>query len=143
MYVTWNNVQHRLFLHQFENKYTIFWVEVVSDLTCEFYYCVDISLNQILTTSVHLVQWHRGFFLGGGFKGLCTFITQNNHFTWCSDTMIVYSGSLTQMSIIKTHKIWDPGAVTLELFSWEFQTTDHSYQHKYLKSTCLLIMGWM
>ena len=75
--MTWDTVQHGMFYHQFENKDTIFRVEVVSDLAYELYSCVDISVNQILTKYGHLVQWHRDLFLGS-FKGLCTVTTQKN-----------------------------------------------------------------
>ena len=50
------------FSHPFDNKDTIFRVEVVSDLAYEFCSCVDISVNYILTKYGHLVQWYGGFF---------------------------------------------------------------------------------
>ena len=56
MHVTWKTVQHGQFLHKFENKDTIFCVEVVSHLTYEFCSCIDIAVNQILTKSGHLFQ---------------------------------------------------------------------------------------
>ena len=107
MHMTWNTMQHGLFPHPFENKDIFFCVEVVSDLAYEFCCGVDISVNQILTKYGHLVQWHRDFF-GGSFKGKCTVINQNNQVTCCSDTAIVYSGSLKRPSIIKIHKNLGP-----------------------------------
>ena len=65
MHVTCNTVQHGRFPHPFE-KNTIFRVELVSGLTYEFCSCIDIAVNQILTKSAHLVQWHYDFFRGGG-----------------------------------------------------------------------------
>ena len=56
MHVTWNTVQNGLFTHPFENKDTLFRVEVVYDLAYEFCSCVDISVNQILTKFGYLVQ---------------------------------------------------------------------------------------
>ena len=56
MHVTWNTVQNGLFTHPFENKDTLFRVEVVSELAYEFYSCDDISVNQILTKYGNLVQ---------------------------------------------------------------------------------------
>ena len=55
MHVTWNTVHHSLFPHPLKAD-TLFWVEVVSELTYEFFSCVDIVLNQILTKSGNLVQ---------------------------------------------------------------------------------------
>ena len=55
MYLTWNTVQHGRFTHTFENKDTLLWVEVVSDLAYAFCYCVDIAANKILTKPGHLV----------------------------------------------------------------------------------------
>ena len=49
-------MQHGIFNHPFENTDTLFRVEVVSDLAYEFYSCVDISVNQILTKYSQLVQ---------------------------------------------------------------------------------------
>ena len=100
MHLTWNTVQNGMFYHPFKNKITIFRVAVVSDLAYEFCSCVDISVNHILTISGHFMQWHRDCFLGT-FKLLCTVITQNNQGTWCSDTVIIYSGSLKRPIIIK------------------------------------------
>ena len=56
MTVTWNTVQHGMFYKPFENKDTILLEEVVYDLYYEFCSCADISVNQILKKSEHLVQ---------------------------------------------------------------------------------------
>ena len=56
MHVTWNNVQHGRFSYQFENKDTIFQVEVLSDLAYELCSCVEILVNEILTKYGNLVQ---------------------------------------------------------------------------------------
>ena len=45
MHVTYKNVPRGLFYHPFENKDTIFWVEVVTELANEFCSCVDILVN--------------------------------------------------------------------------------------------------
>ena len=45
MHVTCNTVQHGKFYHPFENKDSIFQVELVSDLANEFCSCVDIKVN--------------------------------------------------------------------------------------------------
>ena len=52
----WNTVQHGQFYRQFENKDTIFQVEVISDQAYDFCYCVEIAVNRILTKSGHFVQ---------------------------------------------------------------------------------------
>ena len=49
-------VHHGLFPHKFENRDTIFWVEVVYDLAYELCSCVEISLNYIIIKYGHLVQ---------------------------------------------------------------------------------------
>ena len=97
MPVTWNNVQHGKFLRPFKNKYTIFWVEVVSDLNYEFCYCVDIAVNQILTKYGHLVQWNCDCF-GEAFKD-CASPSPN--------------------------KIWSLVAVPCDCLFWESQTNEH------------------
>ena len=51
-----NTIQNGLFYHPLENKDTIFWVEVVSDLDYDFCSCVHISVNQILTKYGRLSQ---------------------------------------------------------------------------------------
>ena len=79
-------MQHGKFSHPFEKKYTIFRVEVVSDLTYAFYSCVDISVNHILTKSGHLGTVAMLFF-GVGVSKYCTLSSPN--------------------------KIWALGAVTL------------------------------
>ena len=56
MHVTWNTVNHGWFSHPFENKDTIYWVEIVFDLAYEFCYCAYIAVNHILTKSGKLVQ---------------------------------------------------------------------------------------
>ena len=61
-------------------------MEVVSDLTYEFCYFLDIVVNQIPTNSGYLVQWHCGFFRWGGSK-------------YCKSSY--------------PNKIWELGAVTL------------------------------
>ena len=64
MQMTWNTVNHGQFYHPFEDRDSIFRVEALSDLTYEFFSCVDIAVNHILTKYEHLVKWHCGF-LGG------------------------------------------------------------------------------
>ena len=98
-----------------KNIYTLFWVEVVSDLAYEFCYCVDISVNPILEKSRYLVQWHRDLFLGN-FKGLCTAINQKIQGTWCSDNVIVYSRSLKIPRIIKTQQNTVPWCSDTKIF---------------------------
>ena len=56
MHVTWNTIQNGKFTCPFGNKYTIFRVEVVSDLAYEFCSCVGIVLKNILTKYGNLVQ---------------------------------------------------------------------------------------
>ena len=71
--------------HPFENKDTLFRVEVVFDLSYELCYCVDISVNNIPTKPGHLVQWHYDYF-SGSFKLLGTFINRsvwNQHVRSC------------------------------------------------------------
>ena len=63
MHATWNNVQHGGFPHPFEKKILFFRVEVVYDLAYECYYCVDITVNQILTEPERLVKCHRDCFI--------------------------------------------------------------------------------
>ena len=75
MNVTCNTVQYGRFSHPFENKDTIFLVEVVSDLNYELCSCVDIEENQILTKYVHLVKWNCPFFRGE-VKGLQVIVAQ-------------------------------------------------------------------
>ena len=107
MQVTWKTVQHGLVSHPFENKDTIFRVEVVSDLAYDFCYCVEISVNQILTKYGHLVQWHLDFILGG-FQRTVHCHHPKKQGTWCSDNTMVYFGSLKRPSIIKTHQNISP-----------------------------------
>ena len=75
MHMTWETVQHGRFSYTFENIYTIFQVEVVSNLSYEFCSCVGISVNNILK---NLDTWcsDRVIFFLGSFKGLCIVITQ-------------------------------------------------------------------
>ena len=56
MHVTWDTAYHELLYYTFENKDFIFRVEVVSDLAYEFCFCVDISVNHILTKSGNLMK---------------------------------------------------------------------------------------
>ena len=58
-------------------------------------------------------------------------------------TLWSFFGVSNYWALSKPNKIWSPGAVTLELFFWEFQVTKHCYQQKYFKSTFLLSMGKM
>ena len=56
IHVTFKTVQHGWFKLPFENKDTLFRVEVVSDLTYDLYSCVDIVVNRILKKYGRLVQ---------------------------------------------------------------------------------------
>ena len=115
MHVTWNTAQHRLFYHPFENKYTIFWLEVLSDLDYEFCSCVEIPGNKILTKYGHLVQWHRDLGRGGGSKDV----------SLSSPKIIRALGEVALKNFIwgvsndressKPTKIWAPDEVILEL----------------------------
>ena len=102
MHVIWNTVHHGPLYLQFKNKDTIFRVERFSDLAYELYSCVEIAVNLIPTEYGHLVQWHWGFFKR--FKLLCIIITQKNMGTWCSDTVIVYSGSIKWLGVFIAQK---------------------------------------
>ena len=57
----WHNVPTGTFFSQFENKDNIFQMEGFFGLSYEFFYCVDISVNKILTEPGVLVQWNCGF----------------------------------------------------------------------------------
>ena len=87
-----NTVQHEQFYRTFENKYTLFQLELVSDLAYEICSCVDMAVNKILR---NMGTWcsETVCFFGGGFKRLVIFVTPKHIGTWCSDT-VVFSGSL-------------------------------------------------
>ena len=125
-----------MFSHLFENKGTIFWVEVVSDLAYDFCYCVEISVNRILKIwalgavtpwllgvgskycapssfkkSGYLVQWNCDCLL---WESQTTDHHQNpkNMGPCCSDTIIIFSGYFKQLSIsinrniLNQHVFW-------------------------------------
>ena len=80
MCVTWNTAQHGRLSHPFENRDTIFRVEVVSDLASEFYYCVVVVVNQIAKI---LGTWCSDTVIVlGFFKGMYIIITQKYQGTW-------------------------------------------------------------
>ena len=118
----------RNFPHQFENKDTIFRVEVVSDLVYALFYCLYIVVVKILTKYGNLVHWHRNVL--GSFKGLLTIITKKNQGTWFSDTVIVYSMRLKRPSITKPQQNMPPwcsdtGIVFLEVSNnWVLLSTE-------------------
>ena len=115
MQVICHIVLHRQVYHPFENKDTIFQVEVVSDLAYELCCCVVIEVNHIPTRYVHLVQLHCDFFLGEfkttvecqrlvhwhcrfyskSIKRLGIVFNQQNVGTWCSDTAVFIWGFQT------------------------------------------------
>ena len=135
-------MQHGRFTHPFENKDNLFCVEVVSDLDYKFYSCVDIAVNRILTkiwaigavtlwffwefqSSVnlhhsgktgHLVQWHRD----------CLF--------WESQTTEHHHNPTKSWPLVQWH---------CNCFSWCFKWPSIAINRFFLKSTCILSMGWM
>ena len=119
--MTCNTVKHGLSYHPFENKDNMLRVEVVSDLAYDFCSCVDISVNQTLTKSGHLMKWHRDYFLGS-FRALWNVTTQNSPETCFSDTVIVYSWSLKRSIIMKTQQNMVPWCSnTRIIFSGSFK----------------------
>ena len=56
MPVLWHTVLPGQFFCKIENKDTIFHMEVVFDLSCEWCYCVYIVVNLILTEPGRLFQ---------------------------------------------------------------------------------------
>ena len=124
MHVSWNTVQHGLVSHPFENKDTIFQVEVVVDLAYGFFSCDSISINQILTKYGRLIQWHRDFLgvvsnncslpspktiraYSRSLKEPSIIKTQQNVVPWCSDTGIIFSGNFKRMSVVINRNIWN------------------------------------
>ena len=108
MYVTWNTVQHGRFLHPFENIYTIFQVEVVSDLFHELWYCVGIVVNKILTKYGHFVQWNRDWFF------------------WEFQRTVHRHHPKKSSHLFQRH---------CDCLFWEYQTTEHPHKPKHYMPT--------
>ena len=141
MNVTWNTVQHGRFSHPFQNKDTLFRMEVVSDLTHEFCYCFDIAINQIRTKYGHLLQWHCDFL--GGFSKECDSSFPNKIWALSAVKLWLFIlGISNNLATSLRNKIWAPGALRLYFF-WRVQMSEHFHQKKYLISTRLLSTGWM
>ena len=115
MHMTWNTVNHGLFYNSFENKDTLFWVEVFSDLAYEFCCCAEISVNRILPQSGHLVQWHRDF--SGWVSKDCALSSPKTIRRLGAVTLWLFIlGVSNDQASSKPKTIWAPDAVILEIF---------------------------
>ena len=105
----------------------------------------------LLLKWVNLNNWIKTFSQFTWFVKLCSIGT----FTIHLKANMIFSGwrkfltwSMSYFPVltlqwIRSKKIRSLGAVTLWLFFWSFKMTRHRHKQKYLKSTCVLCMGWV